>query len=130
MITINNYIHERLILSKSQIIDFKDLIALFTKVMEPGIPIDSEKIFGSKPIFYTPNDQNINYKIKKCNNKPIDKIGFIEETPDHNACVFFIVNGVKDSQPIGVQDYKDLLESIGSECIIKLKNYLIKNAKH
>ena len=130
MKTLEQHITEKLKISKTQIIEFKELIDLFSKSMEPGIPVDCEKIFGSKPIFYVQNDQNINDKIKKCDNKPIDKIGFIEETADHNPCIFFIVNTDKDSQPVGVQDYNDLLASIGSEYIIKLKNYLTKNAKH
>lgn len=131
MKTLQQHITEKLKISTSQIIEFKELIDLFSKSMKPGVPEDCEKIFGSKPIFYTQNDQTINDKIKKCDNKPIDKIGFIEETNYHNACIFFIVDGDdRNSQPIGVQNYEDLLASIGSEYITKLKNYLTKNAKH
>lgn len=131
MKTLQQHITEKLKISTSQIIEFKELIDLFSKLMKPGVPEDCEKIFGSKPIFYTQNDQTLNDKIKKCDNKPIDKIGFIEETNYHSACIFFIVDGDdRNSQPIGVQNYEDLLASIGSEYITKLKNYLTKNAKH
>lgn len=131
MKTLQQRINEKLKISISQIIGFKELIDLFSKSFKTGIPVECEKIFGSKPIFYAKNEQSINDKIKKCDNKPIDKIGFIEETNYHNACIFFIVDGNdRKAQPIGVQNYDDLLSSIGSEYIIKLKNYLTKNAKH
>ena len=32
--------------------------------------------------------------------------------------------------PLGVQNYEDLVNSIGQEWIDKIKSYLIKNAKH
>lgn len=126
-----NNITEKLKVSRNQDVEFDEVIDLFQNVINSGDTFSCIRAFAEKPILHADTtDRTISKEFKKYDKYPIGRIGFINGNEHHRACIFFIVSDDGNDMPLGVQNYKDLVNSIGQEWIDKIKNYLTKNAKH
>lgn len=131
MKTFKQHILERLKVSRNRDSEFEELVDLFRNKIESGDTFSCEWAFEEYPIIHTDaTDRTINKEFKKYDGYPIKRIGFINGNGHHVACIFFIISDHGNDIPLGVQNYEDLVNSIGQEWIDKIKNYLTKNAKH
>ena len=131
MKTFKQHILEKLKVSTRDMDKFDEIIKLFQNAIDSGDTFNCEWAFEEKPILHTDTtDRTINKEFKKYDESPIEKIGFINGNEHHGACIFFIVSDDGNDMPLGVQNYEDLVNSIGQEWIDKIKSYIIKNAKH
>lgn len=128
--TVNN-INEKLKVSRNQDVEFDEVIELFQNAVNSGDSFNCKKAFGENPIMHTDRyDRTISKVFNKYDKYPIERIGFVEGNEHHGACIFFIVSDDGNDMPLGVQNYKDLVDTIGQEWIDKIKSYLSENAKH
>jgi len=130
MKTLKHRIFEKLKVSTGDIDKFYEIINLFRKVLKSGDWEFFSNAFNDKPIFKVPKNDAAFKGWAPYDGHEITRFGYIEGNETHGAVIFFCIYNKQKLITIGVTNWYEYCECINEEWRNKIKDYLIKNAKH
>lgn len=130
MKTLKRRIFEKLKVSIGDIDKFDEIINLFRNSMKSGDGEYFSHRFNDKPILNVPKNDSLFKGWEQYDGDKIERFGYIEGNENHDAVIFFCVDHEHKSIPLAVTNWHEYCECITEEWRNKIKDYLIKNAKH